>query len=228
MLLHMIPESHRSKGRDIITSPKTKKSNRTIKMPPFLCEEIITRDYGFAPNPFWNICSLATCKPQIRERALKGDWVAGFGGAKTTIARKMVFLMQVDEICTFDEYWEDSRFFVKRPRFDGNYQQCYGDNIYYHIGGERMQENSHHSYADGINQNTDDIILREYKFTNAYRASDRVSQYLIKNVIYQSGYTEEDTIFRVLFFKTFNNIETWEKLENTFGSLNYRNFEVDQ
>lgn len=31
---------HRSKGRDIITSPKTKKSNRTIKMPPFLCEEI--------------------------------------------------------------------------------------------------------------------------------------------------------------------------------------------
>ena len=34
---------HRSKGRDIITSPKTKKSNRTIKMPPFLCEEI--REY---------------------------------------------------------------------------------------------------------------------------------------------------------------------------------------
>ena len=31
---------HRSKGRGIITSPKTKKSNRTIKMPPFLCEEI--------------------------------------------------------------------------------------------------------------------------------------------------------------------------------------------
>ena len=31
---------HRSKGRDIITSPKTKKSNRTIKMPKFLCEEM--------------------------------------------------------------------------------------------------------------------------------------------------------------------------------------------
>lgn len=44
---------------------------------------------------------------------------------------------------------------------------------------------------------TEDIILREYKFTNTYRASDRVSQYLIKNVIYQGGYTEEDTIFRV-------------------------------
>ena len=34
---------HRSKGRDIITSPKTKKSNRTIKIPPFLCEEM--QDY---------------------------------------------------------------------------------------------------------------------------------------------------------------------------------------
>ena len=31
---------HRMKGKDIITSPKTKKSNRIIKMPDFLCEEI--------------------------------------------------------------------------------------------------------------------------------------------------------------------------------------------
>ena len=30
-------------GRDIITDPKTPKSNRTIKMPEFLCEEM--QDY---------------------------------------------------------------------------------------------------------------------------------------------------------------------------------------
>ena len=30
-------------GEDVITTPKTKKSNRTIKMPPFLCEEM--QDY---------------------------------------------------------------------------------------------------------------------------------------------------------------------------------------
>ena len=30
---------------------------------------------------------------------------------------------------------------------------------------------------------TDDPILQRYKFTNAYRASDRVSQYLIREVI---------------------------------------------
>lgn len=37
-------------GDDIITTPKTKKSNRTIKMPQFLCEEMqeyIDRLYGF-------------------------------------------------------------------------------------------------------------------------------------------------------------------------------------
>lgn len=30
----------RLKGRDVITTPKTKKSNRTIKMPNFLCDEM--------------------------------------------------------------------------------------------------------------------------------------------------------------------------------------------
>jgi len=30
----------RLKGRDLITSPKTVKSNRTIKMPQFLCDEV--------------------------------------------------------------------------------------------------------------------------------------------------------------------------------------------
>lgn len=34
---------------------------------------------------------------------------------------------------------------------------------------------------------TDDSIIRKYKFTNAYRASDRVSQYLIRNVIYEDN-----------------------------------------
>ena len=34
---------HRMKGKDVVTSPKTAKSNRTIKMPEFLCEEM--QDY---------------------------------------------------------------------------------------------------------------------------------------------------------------------------------------
>jgi len=40
-------------------------------------------------------------------------------------------------------------------------------------------------------------VLSKFKFTNAYRASDRVSQYLIKEVIYNSDLskTPEETVF---------------------------------
>ena len=75
---------------------------------------------------------------------------------------------------------------------------------------------------------TDDPILRTYKFTNAYRASDRVSQYLISNVIYSGAYSAEDTFLRILLFKLFNRIETWEMLENQIGEIRYQNFSVSR
>ncbi|WP_225761747.1 hypothetical protein [Acinetobacter sp. Marseille-P8610] len=28
---------------------------------------VVSRDFGFAPNPFFNFCTLATCKPKIRK-----------------------------------------------------------------------------------------------------------------------------------------------------------------
>ncbi len=74
---------------------------------------------------------------------------------------------------------------------------------------------------------TNDPVLQQYKFTNAYRASDRVSQYLIKDVIYDGDYSAEDTIFRILLFKIFNKIETWELLRNGIGEeITLRNFSV--
>lgn len=62
---------------------------------------------------------------------------------------------------------------------------------------------------------TDDQILLAFRFTNAYRASDRVSQYLIRNVIYTGSYSLEEQVFRILLFKLFNKIETWQLLELT-------------
>jgi len=73
-----------------------------------------------------------------------------------------------------------------------------------------------------------DPILNEYKFTNAYRASDRVSQYLIKNVIYPKRWSLEDTVFRILLFKLFNKIETWELLEHQFGEVSLATFDIDR
>lgn len=74
---------------------------------------------------------------------------------------------------------------------------------------------------------TNDPVLQTYKFTNAYRASDRVSQYLIKDVIYAGDYGAEDTIFRILLFKIFNKIETWELLRYGIGEeITLANFDV--
>jgi hypothetical protein len=73
---------------------------------------------------------------------------------------------------------------------------------------------------------TDDPILNTYKFTNAYRASDRVSQYLIRRVIYRDDLpcSETEVCFRILLFKLFNRIETWELLEQAFGAVTYADY----
>jgi hypothetical protein len=74
-----------------------------------------------------------------------------------------------------------------------------------------------------------DNILSYNKFTNVYRACDRVSQYLIKKVIYcnNQNITSEDVLLRILVFKIFNKIETWEYIEQNIGFLNHNNFDVD-
>ncbi|MBC5797292.1 MULTISPECIES: nucleotide kinase domain-containing protein [unclassified Sphaerospermopsis] len=77
---------------------------------------------------------------------------------------------------------------------------------------------------------TSDPILNTYKFCNAYRVSDRVSQYLIKNVIYDENRSknEEEVLFRILLFKIFNKIETWEYLESKIGNyITLSNFDLD-
>jgi len=110
---------------------------------------VIPRDYGFAPNPYFNYCTLATCKPVIRRCAQLGDWVAAFGAAGSPVHEKLVVLMRVEETLSFDGYWEDERFRCKRPVFNKGVMHMYGDNIYHHVGEEWMQEFSHHSMPNG-------------------------------------------------------------------------------
>ena len=74
---------------------------------------------------------------------------------------------------------------------------------------------------------TDDSILARHKFTNAYRASDRVSQYLIRNVIYDGLQSRDEVFFRTLLFKMFNKIETWELLESSVGEIEYSSYSFD-
>jgi len=70
-----------------------------------------------------------------------------------------------------------------------------------------------------------DPILQQFKFTNAYRASDRVSQYLIRNVIYdglENVRSIEDTFFRIMLFKIFNLPETWDRIKAKVEELRFK------
>lgn len=98
---------------------------------------------------------------------------------------------------------------------------------YWKFASER-QEIFFKRIKNNIGPFTNDPILRMHKFTNAYRAADRVSQYLIRNVIYSGDQTPEEVFFRIILFKTFNKIETWEKLLKKFGVVSYREYTFDR
>ena len=111
---------------------------------------VVARDYGFAPNPFLGICTLATCKPRIRKTARCGDLIIGTGSKVRGRQGHLVFAMRISETLTFNEYWFDERFLSKRPNLQGSLKQAFGDNIYFQDGnGQWHQQDSHHSYANG-------------------------------------------------------------------------------
>lgn len=75
---------------------------------------------------------------------------------------------------------------------------------------------------------TDDPVLCAYRFTNAYRAADRVSQYLIRHVLYDADQSPSEVFFRAILFKMFNRIETWEALSSALGTLTAAGFQPDR
>lgn len=124
--------------------------SKAVESPGRVCVYVLARDFGFAPNPFFGVCSLATCKPSLRASANVGDWIVGI----QPIARgqvKLSYAMRIDDALRYDEYWADSRFEMKKPYLAGSLKRRFGDNIYHrHITGGWIQEDSHHSYADGV------------------------------------------------------------------------------
>jgi len=90
---------------------------------------------------------------------------------------------------------------------------------------QRMFYRRQHGYSAPW---TEDEILANHRFCNAFRASDRVSQYLIRHVIYGKHLSQEpeDVIFRCLLFRFFNSVETWALLERLYGDPKLSNFDV--
>lgn len=126
---------------------------------------------------------------RIKQLALPfGDPAPGPGPSGPAEFRAGGRVLRVSEC--FDEYW---RFAAERQRI------------------------FHRRAAGAAPPWTRDPVLARYKFTNIYRAADRVSQYLITNVIYDGPQDPDELVFRILLFKVFNRIETWELLASRLG-----------
>lgn len=98
---------------------------------------------------------------------------------------------------------------------------------YWKFATER-QEIFHKRISNEKSPWTNDAVLQQFKFTNAYRASDRVSQFLIRNVIYEGPQTTDEIFFRTILFKLFNKIETWQALEASLGPLTWDTFKFQK
>ena len=121
-------------------------------MPRSLFSYVVRYDSGFAPNPFFGYCTLATCKPGIRKQARVGDWVVGTGSNRIGVRRggHLVYAMRVTEVITTSEYWRDERFHKKKPDLNHNWVSASGDNIYLPTTqGRWRQLDSYHSRSDG-------------------------------------------------------------------------------
>jgi hypothetical protein len=75
---------------------------------------------------------------------------------------------------------------------------------------------------------TADLVLASHRFTNVYRASDRVTQYLIRHVLYDGAQDAEEIVFRTLLFKFFNRIQTWEMLSREMGPPSWKSYDFDR
>jgi hypothetical protein len=94
---------------------------------------------------------------------------------------------------------------------------------YWRFAAERQQVYLARLRGDAAPWTTDPIIVR-HRFTNCYRATDRVSQYLIGQVIYRGSQDPDEVLFRILLFKFFNRISTWELLCSAFGEPTWTEF----
>ena len=115
---------------------------------------------------------------------------------------------------------------VSRPLGAASLRRTAVYDLYWHFAAER-QAIFFRRLESRPQPWTDDPILQTYKFTNVYRAADRVSQYLIRRVIYDERYstTPAEIVFRTLLFKLFNKVSTWEMIEQQLGPPSWQSFD---
>lgn len=121
---------------------------------PKVCFYIMTVDTGFAPNPFYERCTLLGCTPNYVDAKLgAGDYIAGV--FRSGEAPRLVYVMKVSQTLEYNLYYRDGRFAKKKPQKDGSWQERAGNNIYYKSeSGEYVQDSNacFHTAAEKIEE----------------------------------------------------------------------------
>ena len=162
-------------------------------MKTLLYSYIMRNDEGFAPNPYYGVLTLATCKPQLRKNSnvVPGVWIAGWLGKNTerdgkkygSSEHKLIYLARITEKMSIASYWE--HYPQKRPKrnsgsiiSNGKCNKC-GSR---YINANRIRENDVY-YGDNIYQP---------KFKNAIKPEDFI---LVSNSNYHNdGSSQENDI----------------------------------
>jgi hypothetical protein len=116
-------------------------------------------DDGAAPNPYWGVCTLAICKPQIRSTAEIGDWIAGTGarsartsnGPARDMSGRVIYAMRVTGKMTMRDYdrLTQEQLTGKIPDWSAtDHQLRLGDSIYTWQGNAIMQRTGVHGPND--------------------------------------------------------------------------------
>lgn len=134
----------------------------------------MTHDTGFAPNPFWGVLTLATCKPQIRKYLKLGEarevWLAGWytealkktyrkENKKTFHAEEgheyLIYLARVTKKISIGDYWTE---FPEKRAIATHNLRClkrYGDNIYEKIDDQVYKQHLNISHRSAKDKKTD-------------------------------------------------------------------------
>ena len=80
--------------------------------------------------------------------------------------------------------------------------------------------------AGGHGPWTTDPVLASYRFTNAYRVLDRVTQTLLRDVVAPGPQDPVDLVIRVLLYKLFNRPATWKHIVDNCGEPTAANFDA--
>ncbi len=97
---------------------------------------------------------------------------------------------------------------------------------YWHVAAER-QRMFEHRIAGLSGPATDDPILAGHRFCNSFRASDRVSQDLIREA-YIDALDDDDLFVRVVLHRLFSRPATFRLIERELGRIDAASFDEDR